>query len=55
MVKLLRTNGAKWTLKDNTGCTPLHYAVDGGKSDLVKWAITHGCEVSFFKILLKFD
>ena len=45
MVKLLRSHEAELLMIDNAGCSPLHYAIDGGNSDLVKWLLLDGCEV----------
>ena len=45
LVKLLRKHGAKWEAVDNAGAGPLHWAVDGGNVELVKWMLNDGCSV----------
>lgn len=46
IVKHLRIFGATWQSQDVSGCTPLHWAVDGGHLPVVAFMIEDGCEVS---------
>ena len=45
MVRLLHDNGAKNNMADNSGSTALHYAVDGGNTDVIRYLIGKGCKV----------
>lgn len=45
IVKYLRSKGASWNAKDLGGCTAMHWAADGGHSDVIEWMIEDGCEV----------
>ncbi|XP_072027686.1 ankyrin repeat domain-containing protein 55-like [Amphiura filiformis] len=41
----LRSNGARWERRDKSGCTAMHWAVDGGNTELIKWMIEDGALV----------
>ncbi|KAG9346086.1 hypothetical protein JZ751_007904, partial [Albula glossodonta] len=45
IVKYLRECGAPWTSRDRAGCTPLHWATDGGHLPVIAHMIQDGCEV----------
>ncbi|CAI9620896.1 unnamed protein product, partial [Staurois parvus] len=45
VVQYLRTQGASWENQDKSGCTAMHWAVDGGHVKLIQWMINDGCEV----------
>ncbi len=53
-VKYLRNCGSTWQSRDTDGCTPLHWAVDGGHLPVITYMIQDGCEVrgQFFNHLL---
>uniref|UniRef100_A0A673N8X1 Fibronectin type 3 and ankyrin repeat domains protein 1-like n=1 Tax=Sinocyclocheilus rhinocerous TaxID=307959 RepID=A0A673N8X1_9TELE len=44
-VKYLRNCGSTWQSGDTDGCTPLHWAVDGGHLPIITYMIKDGCEV----------
>uniref|UniRef100_A0A671NIW3 Fibronectin type 3 and ankyrin repeat domains protein 1-like n=1 Tax=Sinocyclocheilus anshuiensis TaxID=1608454 RepID=A0A671NIW3_9TELE len=44
-VKYLRNCGSTWQSGDTDGCTPLHWAVDGGHLPVITYMIQDGCEV----------
>uniref|UniRef100_A0A673LNK8 Fibronectin type III and ankyrin repeat domains 1 n=1 Tax=Sinocyclocheilus rhinocerous TaxID=307959 RepID=A0A673LNK8_9TELE len=44
-VKYLRNCGSTWQSQDTDGCTPLHWAVDGGHLPVITYMIQDGCEV----------
>ncbi|XP_071947978.1 uncharacterized protein [Antedon mediterranea] len=46
VVKILRQHGAKWTVADKGGSTAIHWAVDGGNTELLRWMIRDGADVS---------
>lgn len=46
IVKHLRMLGATWQSRDKGGCTPLHWATDGGHLPLITYMIQDGCEAS---------
>ncbi|KAI5102201.1 fibronectin type 3 and ankyrin repeat domains protein 1 [Silurus meridionalis] len=46
IVMQLRQLGATWQSQDIAGCSPLHWAVDGGHLPVVTYMIQNGCEVS---------
>lgn len=46
IVKHLHKSGATWQSQDMSGCTPLHWAVDGGNLSVIAYMIENGCEVS---------
>ena len=48
MVKTLRQHGASYSIKDNTGMSAIHYAVDGGHCDTLELMITDGADVVVF-------
>ena len=47
MVRLLHDNGCHNSQTDNSGSTALHYAVDGGNCDVIRYLIGKGLKVSF--------
>ena len=46
IIKELRNNGATYEKVDKSGCTVLHYAVDGGNLDSIQWFLMDGVEVN---------
>ena len=48
MVKLLRQYEASYLLRDNSGMTALHYAVDGGHCDTIEYMVNDGCPINEF-------
>lgn len=55
IVKKLRDFGSEWSCADRGGSTPLHWAVDGGNVDLVRWMIADGANVSGFTLTYSVD
>lgn len=47
MVRLLHDNSCRNNQTDNSGSTALHYAVDGGNCDIIRYLIGKGLKVSF--------
>ena len=45
VIKKLVDYGASWTKRDRGGSTALHWAVDGGQTELIQWMIDGGAEV----------
>uniref|UniRef100_A0A8C7RRD0 Fibronectin type III and ankyrin repeat domains 1 n=1 Tax=Oncorhynchus mykiss TaxID=8022 RepID=A0A8C7RRD0_ONCMY len=45
IVKYLRRFGATWQSQDMGGCTPLHWAADGGHLAVIAYMIQDGCEL----------
>ena len=45
IVKYLRKFGASWKSQDMGGCTPLHWAADGGHLAVIAYMIQDKCEV----------
>ncbi len=45
VAKKLRSHGATWDKRDRGGSTALHWAVDGGNTELIKWLIQDGAKV----------
>ena len=45
VVKQLRSYGATWEKRDRGGSMALHWAVDGGNTELIKWMIQDGAKV----------
>ena len=45
-VKELRHFGAKYELQDKGGSTALHWAMDGGKQELIDWMVEDGADLS---------
>lgn len=43
MVKVLRQHEACYDIRDNSGMTALHYAVDGGHCDTIEYMLNDGC------------
>ena len=50
MVRLLHDHGCRNDLTDNSGSTPLHYAVDSGNVDVIRYLIGKGLNVSFCSV-----
>lgn len=46
LVKTLRQYEADYNKKDNTGMTPLHYAIDGGNCDTIEYMVTDGANIN---------
>lgn len=46
IIKELRNSGAKYELRDKSGCSVLHYAVDGANLDAIQWLLMDGVEVN---------
>ena len=42
---MLVQHGATWESQDHTGSTALHWAVDGGNIEVVRWLLNEGCQV----------
>ena len=45
MVKILRQYEASYELRDNSGMTALHYAVDGGNCETIEYMIADGARI----------
>ncbi|XP_066529772.1 fibronectin type 3 and ankyrin repeat domains protein 1-like isoform X4 [Hoplias malabaricus] len=45
IVKYLRECGATWQSQDMGGCSPLHWAADGGHLPVIDYMIQDGCEL----------
>ena len=45
VVKVLVKHGATWESQDYSGSTALHWAVDGGNIEVVRWLLNKGCQV----------
>ena len=45
VAKILVEHGASWANRDYSGSTALHWAVDGGNIEVVRWLLTNGCKV----------
>ncbi|KAI4882549.1 hypothetical protein NFI96_034482 [Prochilodus magdalenae] len=45
IVKYLRKYRATWQSRDMGGCTPLHWAADGGHLPVIEFMIQDGCEL----------
>ena len=46
IVKELRYYGASYTSRDKAGSTPVHWAVDGGNTELIEWILDDGADVN---------
>ena len=46
IVKLLRQKSASYDLKDKSGMSAIHYAVDGGNADTLEWILQDGADVN---------
>ena len=46
VVKELRNNNASYDIRDKSGCTVLHYAVDGGNLDCIQYLLMDGLDVN---------
>ena len=42
---MLVKHGASWDSQDYSGSTALHWAVDGGNIEVVRWLLKKGCQV----------
>ncbi len=46
LVKILRQYEASYKLRDNSGMSALHYAIDGGNCDTIEYMITDGADIN---------
>ena len=46
LVKILRQYDASYDLRDNSGMSAIHYAIDGGNCDTIEYMITDGANVN---------
>lgn len=46
IVKVLRQHSASYTIRDNSGMTAIHYAVDGGHCSTLEYMINDGADVN---------
>ena len=44
-IKELRYYGARYDISDKGGSTALHWAVDGGNTELIEWMIDDGADI----------
>ena len=49
VVKKLRSSGAELEARDTSGCTALHWAVQGENTDVIKWMLQNGAQVGYNK------
>ncbi|XP_069695751.1 fibronectin type 3 and ankyrin repeat domains protein 1-like isoform X2 [Periplaneta americana] len=45
IARQLRERGARWDIRDRSGCTALHYAVDGSQTETLDLALEEGADI----------
>ena len=45
-VKELRYHKARYDMRDKGGSTPMHWAMDGGNTELIEWMLDDGAEIN---------
>jgi ankyrin repeat protein len=46
LVKILRQYEASYKIRDNSGMSAIHYAIDGGNCDTIEYMVTDGADIN---------